>query len=238
MDSNNPEPGITVADLRTHTIAGVVQGLIEHMILEGELEPGQRLNETALAARLAVSRGSVREACRSLVELGLLRLVPNRGIFVRRFTKQDLAEVFDLRAGLVALSALLLMPLLRTDLLAALDCMMNDMEEAAQLGDFARYETLNLEFHDFMVRTTGNTRLIRFYRRLAKEFHMLRVHGLVDGASLLQSNKEHREIVSALKARDASRSYQASFRHVGQGKLRMLSALDKLPPKALDQDSE
>jgi DNA-binding GntR family transcriptional regulator len=228
MESDNPEPGITVADLRTHTVTGVVQHLIERMILSGELEPGQRLNETALATQLAVSRGPVREACRSLVELGLLCLVPNRGIFVRRFTTQDVAEVFDLRAGLVALSALLLIPVLRADVSAGLDRLMDEMEEAAQVGDFSRYDTLNLEFHDFMVRETGNTRLIRLYRGLVKEFHMFRTHGLMQGVTLLQSNQEHREIVSALKSGDASRSYQATFLHVGQGKVRMLSALDKL----------
>jgi DNA-binding GntR family transcriptional regulator len=178
--------------------------------------------------RLSVSRGPVREACRSLVELGLLYLIPNRGIFVRRFTKQDAVEVFDLRAGLVALSALLLTPVLRPDVSAGLDRLVDEMEEAAQAGDFARYDTLNLEFHDLMVRATGNTRLIRLYRGLAKEFHMFRTHGFMQRDTLLQSNQEHREIVSALKSGDASRSYQASFGHVGQGKVRMLSALDKL----------
>jgi DNA-binding GntR family transcriptional regulator len=228
MKSDNPESGITVADLRTHTVTGVVQHLIERMILSGELKPGQRLNETALATQLAVSRGPVREACRSLVELGLLCLIPNRGIFVRRFTKQDVAEVFELRAGLVALSALLLLPVLRADVSAGLDRLLDEMEDAAQVSDFARYDTLNLEFHDFMVRATGNTRLIRLYRGLVKEFQMFRSHGVTQGDALLQSNEEHREIVSALKSGDASRSYQASFRHIGQGTARMLAALDKL----------
>ncbi|WP_158938141.1 FCD domain-containing protein [Burkholderia sp. S171] len=228
MKSDNPESGITVADLRTHTVTGVVQHLIERMILSGELKPGQRLNETALATQLAVSRGPVREACRSLVELGLLCLIPNRGIFVRRFTKQDVAEVFELRAGLVALSALLLLPVLRADVSAGLDRLLDEMEDAAQVSDFARYDTLNLEFHDFMVRATGNTRLIRLYRGLVKEFKMFRSHGVTQGDALLQSNEEHREIVSALKSGDASRSYQASFRHIGQGTARMLAALDKL----------
>jgi len=112
------------------------------------------------------------------------------------------------------------------------------MEGAAQVGDFARYHTLNLEFHDFMVRATGNTRLIRLYRGLVKEFHMFRTHGFIQGATLLQSNEEHREIVSALKSGDASRSYQASFRHVGQGKLRVLSALDKVSLTDLPRSRE
>jgi DNA-binding GntR family transcriptional regulator len=64
---------------------------------------------------------------------------------------------------------------------------------------------------------------------------MFRTHGLMRRASLLQSNSEHREIVEALKSGDVERGYQASFRHVGKGKERVLAALDRLahndPPR-------
>ena len=46
------------------------------MILSGAFPAGSRLNENALAAKLAVSRGPIREACRALVELGMLQLIP------------------------------------------------------------------------------------------------------------------------------------------------------------------
>ena len=61
-----------------------------------------------------------------------------------------------------------------------------------------------------------------------KEFHLFRTHGLVQRGALLQSNREHREIVAALKSKDAELSYKASFSHVAHGKARMLMALDEL----------
>ena len=92
---------VTVAELQSHTLTGVVQHEIEKMILRGELVPGQRLNEKLVADKLSVSRGPVREACRALAELGLVYLIPNRGVFIKRLTKSDAIEVYDLRAGLI-----------------------------------------------------------------------------------------------------------------------------------------
>lgn len=228
MDIDYSTSTVTVAKLRAYTLTGVVQQAIERMILCGELVPGQRLNEKAVADKLSVSRGPVREACRALAELGLVYLIPNRGVFIKSLTKSDAVEVYDLRAGLIGLSASLLAPMLSTQTAATLDGLVEEMEGAAEKGDFSRFDPVNLEFHDFIVRSTDNTRLIKLYRGLVKEFHLFRTHGLVQRGALLQSNREHREIVAALKARDAELSYRTSFHHVGKGKERMLIALDGL----------
>lgn len=226
MDTDLNSSTVTVAEFRAHTLTGVVQHEIERMILSGELTPGQRLNEKAVADKLAVSRGPVREACRALAELGLVYLVPNRGVFIKRVTRDDAIEVYDLRAGLTALSASLLAPILTDEMAGQLDRYVDEMQEAAEKGDFARFDPLNLEFHDYIVRSTGNSRLIKLYRGFVKEFHLFRVHGLVQRGALLESNVEHREIVAALKAKDAERSYRTSFGHVLRGKERMLTSLD------------
>jgi len=223
---------VTVAELQSHTLTGVVQNEIEKMILRGELAPGQRLNEKLISDKLSVSRGPVREACRALAELGLVYLIPNRGVFIKRLTKSDAIEVYDLRAGLIGLSASLLAPILTTQAAAKLDAFVDEMEDAAEKGDFSRFDPVNLEFHDFIVRSTENTRLIKLYGSLVKEFHLFRAHGLVQRGSLLQSNREHREIVVALKSKDAKLSYEASFSHVSHGKERMLMALDDLAKNA------
>ena len=89
MDTDHISPTVSLADFRAHTLTGVVQHEIERMILSGELKPGQRLNEKAVADKLSVSRGPVREACRALAELGLVYLIPQRGVFIQRVTRDD-----------------------------------------------------------------------------------------------------------------------------------------------------
>ena len=55
-----------IAERRSRSLTAIVHDEIERMILDGELKPGERLNEQVLAARLGVSRGPVREAARAL----------------------------------------------------------------------------------------------------------------------------------------------------------------------------
>ncbi|HEY4317777.1 MAG TPA: FCD domain-containing protein [Herbaspirillum sp.] len=226
MNSDFPS-SVTVTELRAHTLTGVVQREIEQMILNGDLAPGERLNEQVLADKLLVSRGPVREACRALAETGLVQQIPNRGMFVARLTHADAIEVYDLRAGLIALASSLLCPKLSDTAVVTLEGLVAEMEDAAEKADFTKFYPLNVEFHDFIVRSTENGRLIKMYRALVKEFHLFRTHGLVQRSALLESNREHREILDALKARDAAASYDTSFRHVGLGKERMLFALSQ-----------
>ena len=174
----------------------------------------------------------MREACRALAELGFVELIAHRGVFVKKLSREDAIEVYDLRAGLTGLAAQLLAPMLTPAHLAQLQGFVDEMELAAEAADFARFYPLNLEFHDYIVRATGNARLMKLYRGLVKEFHLFRRHGLVQRGALLDSNREHRDIVAAIAARDSLRSYDVGARHVGNGKARMLRALDDLAKAA------
>ena len=88
----------TIAMLQSSSLTSVVQQEIERRILQGELAPGAKLNEAALAEALGVSRGPVREAFRMLEEAGLVRQEKNRGVFVRSIPLDEAMEIFDLRA--------------------------------------------------------------------------------------------------------------------------------------------
>jgi DNA-binding GntR family transcriptional regulator len=228
MKNASASSPLTIAQLRDNSFSGVVRHEIERMILSGELPTGSRLNEVAIAARMGTSRGPVREACRALVELGLLELIPNRGVFVRRMDKHDAAEVYDLRAGLTGLAGSLLAPRVTPDQIEELQVLVGTMDEAANAGDFQEFYQQNLEFHDLIVQFTGNSRLVKSYRALVKEFHLFRMHGLVQGDSLKESNREHKAMVAAIASADARLSYDTGFGHVANGKKRMTAALEKL----------
>lgn len=218
----------TIAQLRENSLSGVVRHEIERLILSGELPTGTRVNENAIALRLGVSRGPVREACRALVELGLLDLIPNRGVFVRRLDRHDVEEVYDLRAGLTGLAGSLLASRVTDAEIDRLRALVAEMDKAAAAGDFRSFYPINLEFHDVILQLTGNSRLIKSYRALVKEFQLFRTHGLVQSDALRESNQEHHAILDALERRDADATYVASFRHVQHGKQRMFAAFDKL----------
>lgn len=210
--------------LKSQSLTSLLKGEIERLILDGGFAAGSRINENALAARFGVSRGPVREACRALAELGLVELIPNRGVFIRRIDRREAEELYDLRAGLFGLAARLLAQAVTDAQLDALQALHGRMDAVAQ--SFDDYYPLNLQWHDLLLAFTGNERLIGAYQQVVKELHLFRARGLVQGGGLAVSNAEHREILDALCARDPLRAFEAAYRHVENGKRRMLAAFE------------
>jgi len=152
--------------------------------------------------------------------------------------QHDAAEVYDLRAGLTGLAGSLLAPRATPEQVEELQELVSAMDGPANAGDFQEFYQLNLEFHDLIVQFTGNSRLVKSYRALVKEFHLFRMHGLVQGNSLKESNKEHRAIVAAIASGDGRLSYDAGFAHVANGKKRMTIALENLAKEGTNRTGE
>jgi DNA-binding GntR family transcriptional regulator len=219
-----PDAASAMDLLRSHSLVSVLQGEIERMILDGELDMGERLNELALAARFNISRGPIREACRSLAQAGLLEFQINRGFFVRRLAQKEVADLYDLRAGLMRLAGELLVRNVTPAQLAHITALVEAMGAAQRAGDAARFRELNSEFHAALVEATDNRRLVEIYHGLVKEIQLFRRRGLVSADAMELSNREHRAIVEAIAARDAERAAAAMEKHILQGKARFLAA--------------
>jgi len=212
--------------LRTVSLTNVLEREIENLIVSGELPPGDRINEIQLARRFGTSRGPIREATRSLEAKGLVEVVRNRGVFIRRLKLEEAVEIYDLRSALFGLAGRLLAAHMSDDLLDNLKAQLKAMDEVAEERDFDRYYPLNLAFHNFVVEKAGNATLAREYAAMVKKLHLFRARSLVQGGGLAVSNREHREIVDALASGDVDRAHAACWRHVERAKHRMLAAED------------
>jgi len=208
--------------MRSKSLPMLVQDAILRLIQSGELGAGAKLNEVALATRLGVSRGPVREAFRALEEAGLVRLEKNRGVFVREIQADEAAELYELRAGLDEIAGRMLAPRIADEQLAELAAMVDSMESADAIDG---YFPLNIRFHDRIVEMAGNRPLMAMYRRLINEMHLLRRRGLVAGGGLLVSNQEHRAIVAALASRDPDAVAAVMRGHVIAGRERLMLAM-------------
>ncbi|MCP4564545.1 MAG: FCD domain-containing protein [Bosea sp.] len=218
--------------LRTRSLSGVLEREIEKAILNGEIPPGKRVNENLLATRFGTSRGPVREALRALEGLGLVELIPNRGVFIRQPAIEEAIEIYDVRSVLFGLAGRLLAERVSEAEIAQLKDYLAQMEEAARSRDFERYYPLNLAFHEFIIDACGNATLAAQYRGLVKKLHLFRARSLVQGGGLEVSNSEHREMVEAITARDAGRAQVAHFEHVTRAKTRLLAACRKADVEA------
>ncbi len=220
LSSSPPPAKSTIALLQSSSLSSVVQQEIERRILQGELAPGDKLNEAALAESLGVSRGPVREAFRTLEEAGLVRQEKNRGVFVRHIALDEALEIFDLRAMMDEAVGRQLALATTPDQLRQLRALVESMERAVKAADADAYHLLNLKFHDTLVAFTGNRKLTAWYRRLINELSLFRRLNLADSAALPTSAGEHRAIVKAIAAGDAAAAASAMRQHVLDSKQR------------------
>ena len=218
----NAVPHPTIALLQSSSLTSVVQREIERRILQGELAPGAKLNEAALAEALGVSRGPVREAFRMLEEAGLVRQEKNRGVFVRSIPLNEAMEIFDLRAMMDEAVGRRLAQAITPEQLRQVRAMVDAMEKAVRAGDADSYHLLNLEFHDTLVAFSGNRKLTSIYRRVINELSLFRRMNLVDAKLLPISASEHRAIVKAIASGDAEAAGRAMRQHAMDSKQRTL----------------
>ena len=222
MRMDGAPPVNALALVQAKSLPALVQDEIVKMILAGELDAGTKLKEVALATRLGVSRGPVREAFRALEVAGLVRSEKNRGVFVREISEAEASELYDVRAALDELAGRLLARRIDDAEVDELRAMVKNMSRA---GSIETYFPLNIRFHDRIVELTGNRKLLEMYRRLINEMHLLRQRGLVFGGGLLVSNDEHATIVEALARRDVRAVARAMRDHVLAGRERLLVAV-------------
>lgn len=215
-----PSAPPTITQLQSSSLTRLVAAELERLILAGELAPGEKLTEVALAGRLGVSRGPLREAFRMLDEAGLVRTEKNRGVFVRHIPLEEALEIFDLRAAMDELVGRRLAERIQPAALRELRALVDQMEQAVKAKDADAYHLLNLRFHDRLVELAGNSKLTAIYRKLIKELSLFRRMNLADATLLPVSASEHRQIVKAIASGDPEAAGRAMYEHVMESKER------------------
>jgi DNA-binding GntR family transcriptional regulator len=219
------EPVLSALDiLRTRSLASLAAQEIERLILSGDLAAGERLNELALAARLGVSRGPIREAMRGLEGAGLVVTVVNQGSFVRKVSAEEAHELYEIRVGLTGHACAQLARFATPEQIAELRGLTGQMAEAERQGDAAGYYALNLEFHSALLRFAGNKRALRIYEELGNELNLFRRRSLVSVEGMRASNAEHEAIVRAIAVGDPGAARQAGEAHIASGMARFVAS--------------
>lgn len=214
------KPARTIG-LQRATLAGEVRGEIERMIVSGDLAAGEKLNELTLSNAMGVSRGTVREAIRSLADSGLIDLIANRGAFVHKTTLAEARNLYDLRGAIFGMACSAAARRLRDGaeprLVAQLERNLEQMRAACDHGDTARYYALNIEFHDLLLQASGNTKAKTMYDNLVREMHQFRRKGLSLVTNVAESIQEHEDITKAIAAGDGDAARLRALDHITSG---------------------
>ena len=188
----------------------VVFNTLRKAILKGELKPGERLMEIALAERLGVSRTPVREAMRKLELEGLVVMIPRRGAQVANITEKDLNDVLEVRIALENLSIENACTRMTEEQLEELWNAAKNFEATMAEGNLVKL----VAFHEVIYKSSDNRRLNQVLNNLREQIYRYRVEYLKDEETRNLLVKEHKEIYAAIKNRDVKRAQEISYQHI------------------------
>ncbi len=197
---------------------GMVDRLVKDLrdgILMSRYAPGQRLIEADLTRDFGVSRGPLREAFRRLCAEGLVQIVPNRGALVRRLSRTETIELFQIRTALEALAVRLAAQVIgegdnRERFKAAIEPI---WDEAPRRSGPAYHEENRL-FHLAILDICGNQQLVELSRQLQLPLIMLQLSGAMTPEMYGDSVAEHREVANAILAGDADAAEVVMRKHL------------------------
>jgi DNA-binding GntR family transcriptional regulator len=198
-------------------------------IMTGRLEPGVRLDLEELVGQLKVSKMPIKEAVGRLAAEGLLDIQARRGTFVSRVEARELAETFQVRCALEVLAGELAVAHVTKADLALLQGHIAEMEAAVEARDVHRHLERNFEFHELIIRLSGNLKLLAVYRQLRTPIHIAGVHFRSANwlARVDQEQREHRAIVRALERRDVEAVKRAIRAHLTRAETSLVSDMER-----------
>ena len=213
MGSSAAEPGD--AD-HQRPVEKAYQG-IRQAILRGEPKPGDHLPEEMLAAMTGTSRTPVREALRRLATEGLAT-VSNRHRFVTHFSPEEVSIIFDIRAQHEAYAASIAAQKITPAELERLKHLIDAMAEIETDTSSAvveRFLTLNTEFHTVIVDATRSAQLKRLTAPAAAlPLILVKQFVMEQRVDVVRSNRQHRDILEALNARNSEWAAAAMSGHI------------------------
>ncbi|HEY4382778.1 MAG TPA: GntR family transcriptional regulator [Acidobacteriaceae bacterium] len=210
--------------LDTHqNLTALAYSSIKSYILRADLDEHTKLTEEFLSNQLGISKSPVREALNSLHTQGLIRIEARRGAYLRRFTPQDVKDLYDLREALevYAVGAAVVTP----ELLAELRESTKRTRQYLKANDRIGHIEEDTRFHGFIAAATGNEELYRILTNIQNQVWLCRRKTYDLSAST--SPSAHKAILEALENGDLKEAQKAMRNHICLVRQRLIDFLQQ-----------
>jgi DNA-binding GntR family transcriptional regulator len=203
-----------------------VYNYLKSAILSGDFDPGERLTEEHLATKMRVSRTPVREALHKLESEGLIQPRTKRGFVASRDSKEEVEELFELRAVLEGYALKLISEKISEKTLERLNAFIEKAEEALRRNRIQEVFKWNTQFHDTLHQLVSDKRrlhhLIVNMRKYVLRYRKDTLQYPDGGKRAIEG---HRKIVLALKLRDPELCERIMRDHIREAKEDALQTL-------------
>jgi DNA-binding GntR family transcriptional regulator len=204
-----------------------VHSSLFRMLLEGRWSENSRLNDSAIAAELGVSRTPVREALIQLETEGLVACDPNRGFFIPALRREEAQQIYPILWSLEQLAVF--------HAAGSAQDLRRNLEQAGSRAAGAADPVSALKhdraWHAALVESSGNPRLIELARRteaLARRYAVALLH---DASAAERRAREHAQIAEALATEQPARAFALLKMHWRTEMEEVLRALEEREAK-------
>lgn len=184
---------------------------LKALIAERRMPPGERILQDRLAREMGVSRTPLVNALKRLAQERLVEWVSRRGIYVKRFTKREMARLFEVREVLEGLAARLAAPRIGRDEVDRLTELFRGLDLSPTPAAIRRYVERDRHFHWRLVEIAGSGELAHAMDSVNMMFFAYQ-DGLVRPAA--ETVQEHWTILEALRRKDPDASEAAMRLHI------------------------
>jgi DNA-binding GntR family transcriptional regulator len=216
--------------LRKKTLRERIHDEIVGLIVSGELPSGGWVDEKQVINRLRVSRTPFREAIGVLAKGGLVEIKPYRGFYVRSFSRNEIADLYELYKRLECFAVELAVPQMSDYDIRRFEDILAEAVIALKQGDIKTYVMRDREFHETLATQSGNSALIETLARFALQIQLCGTIANVSSEFAERTAHGCDDIIQAFKARDTPRAAFLMCTHITHVQEAILAGFPKLDP--------
>jgi DNA-binding GntR family transcriptional regulator len=198
---------------KKNTWVGVCD-FLKDQIITGSLSPGEKINEREIADQVKVSRTPVREALRKLEYEGYVTTFPKKGVFVKKYSPEELDVIHKMLIRLESLAMEMAVPNITEEDLTNLQKMNNQMKSLASRKDYKKYFAINMEFHLLFPRLAGSTELLDVISQLRKSTFRFYYAQITAVHNSEKNIEDHQDLIDALREKSKKNPLKILETHI------------------------
>jgi DNA-binding GntR family transcriptional regulator len=203
----------------------VVYKKLKKMIISHKLEPGTKIHEEHIAEELGVSRTPIREALSKLEQEGVVKIIPRRGAYIVKLSKEEIYEILTIREFLEALAVRLCTRHVNDDLIKKLRECFEDPDGNPIANNPELVHKADVHFHDIILNSCKSKKLSELMHNIYDQIQMLRSRVVTLPGKAKKSMSDHQKVIDALEKRDPDLAEKHMREHIKDVKSAVLSTL-------------
>ena len=212
------------------TYSSQISEYIKQAILDGELNPGDKVNEVHVASRLSISRAPVREALQMLVQDGLIVSIPQRGKFIAALSAKEIQDSYFIGGVLEGAVVASTIGEFTEEDFRKLQGILEQMKHLSENGGKReQLAPLDNQFHDILFSKTDNSLIVELSRRSCRgvsKFLLFKYWR--DIFTTKEVYERHKVILDVLRTKDPVAIEQCLREHyIDAGRRMMRYGVDK-----------